>query len=66
MARQAKADFPPRGFEFGQEGILAAAAEFANFDSTMSKQVEDYVEKVQQDILACQLRTEGHEVELGN
>ncbi|MGA9779258.1 MAG: hypothetical protein WBS33_13390 [Verrucomicrobiia bacterium] len=26
---RAEADFPPRAFGFGQEGILAAAAEFA-------------------------------------
>ena len=26
----AKAGFPPRAFGFGQKGILAAAAEFAN------------------------------------
>jgi hypothetical protein len=32
MAHRAKAGFPPRAFGFGQEGILAVAAEFANMN----------------------------------
>jgi hypothetical protein len=32
----AKADFPPRAFGFGQEGTLAAAAEFANMNWKMN------------------------------
>ena len=34
---RAKADLPPRAFGFGQEGILAAAAEFANMNWKMNE-----------------------------
>jgi hypothetical protein len=50
----AKADFPPRAFGFSQEGILAAAAEFANLNAIICpSKLSATLKKVQQDILAC-------------